>query len=311
MPVEASTSSLSTAHPAFAALMDATLKTVARTTKRVYGQTYRSWCDWCAAAGLDPLELTFANVAVFLESQQVGKSTRQRQLSAIRKLAEMLAILDYSNPAREAAYKSLMKLRVGQMEDGGVERDRHALTPAQADKVLRIWTDGTRLHRRNRALIAVLFLAGLRRSEAAALRWNDINLDDGLIHIRHGKGDVERDVVLAGDLAVEALREWRLALGEDRAYVFPSMAKGDKLGEDAPTDPQTVYRVVKSTEQQTGVPFSPHTARRTFITEALTTGAPLADVQAQAGHQQAATTLRYARPVDALQRKSRLRLRYG
>jgi integrase len=311
MRIEASESSLATAQPAFTALMEATLKTVARTTQRVYGQTYRVWGVWCVEAGLDPLELTFANVAVFLEGQAVGKATRQRQLSALRKLAEMLAILDYGNPAREAAYKSLMKLRVGQMEGSGVERDRHALTPAQADKVLRVWTEGTRLHRRNRALMAVLFLAGLRRSEAAALRWKDINLDDGLIHIRHGKGDVERDVVLAGEWAVEALRDWRLALGEDREYVFPSMAKGDKLGADAPTDAQTVYRVVKATEQATGIEFSPHTARRTFITEALTTGAPLADVQAQAGHQQAATTLRYARPVDALQRKSRLRLRYG
>jgi hypothetical protein len=37
----------------------------------------------------------------------------------------------------------------------------------------------------------------------------------------------------------------------------------------------------------------------------------LADVQAQAGHKQEATTLRYARPVDARNRRLRLRLRYG
>lgn len=246
-----------------------------------------------------------------MEAQQVAKSTRQRQLSAMRKLAEMLSILDYGNPARDAAHKSLLKLKVRHMGMNGKERDRHALTPAQADKVLRVWNGDTKLDKRNRAMVAILFLAGLRRAEVAALRWSDINLDEGIIHVRHGKGDVERDVAIAGDLAIESLQEWHQTIGEEREFVFCSLAKGDKLGDDKPTDAQTVYRVIKAAEQQTEIKFSPHTARRTFITEALANGAPLADVQAQAGHKQESTTLRYARPVDARNRRSRLGLRYG
>ena len=89
------------------------------------------------------------------------------------------------------------------------------------------------------------------------------------------------------------------------------MAKGDKLGEDKPTDAQTIYRVVKQTERKSGVVFSPHTARRTFISEALNTGTPLSDIQAQAGHANEATTLRYARPAQARERRNKIRLRYG
>jgi len=67
----------------------------------------------------------------------------------------------------------------------------------------------------------------------------------------------------------------------------------------------------KTSNQISGIAFSPHDVRRTFITEALATGAPLADVQAQVGHKNESTTLRYANSVDARQRRDRLRLRYG
>lgn len=69
--------------------------------------------------------------------------------------------------------------------------------------------------------------------------------------------------------------------------------------------------MVKATEARSGVAFRPRDLRRTFITEALTTGTPLADVQAQAGHSQASTTLLYAQPVNAKERLPRMWLRYG
>ena len=295
----------------FEMVMSATLKTIAESSQRVYRQTYRLWCDWCAAAGIDPLTLTFGNVAAFLEGQSVSKSTRQRQLSALRKLAEMLAILDYSNPARDAMYKSLKKLKVRHMGDTGTQRSLHALTPAEADKALRVWDGPRRIDKRNRALIAVLFMTGMRRSETVALRWSDVDFENGLLHIRHGKGDKERHAAMADDFVLAALQAWREAAGLDRQFVFCSMSKGDKLGADQPTDSQTVYRVVKTTEKRSDVVFSPHTVRRTFITEALNNGTPLAEVKAQVGHEQESTTLRYARPVDARHRRDKIRLRYG
>lgn len=291
-------------------VISATLKTVAESSGRVYGQTYRLWIDWCNSNEIDPLNMTFANVSAFLEEQDVSKSTRQRQLSAMRKLAEMLSILDYANPLRDASYKSLKKLKVRHMGNTTSERDRHALTPAQVDKILRVWSGDTLTHKRNKAIIAVLFMTGMRRSEVASLQWQDIDLEQGIIHIRAGKGDKARDVAMSGSFAIDALLLWKDLCGT-RHYVFPSLAKGGKFGEDAPTHSQTIYDVVKQTEKQSGIQFSPHTARRTFITEALDTGTTLADVQAQAGHTQESTTLRYARPIEAKQRRAKLRLRYG
>ena len=289
----------------------ATLSTVASSSARVYEHTFNAWANWCSVNRIDPLSLIAANVGAFLREQPVSQTTRQRQLSALRKLARVLA-LDYTDPSRRAAYESLVLLRAPK-DNARPERprSRQALKPSEADKALRAWPEDTLIHKRNRALIALLFLTGLRRSEVASLRWTDVDLEERILHVRHGKGDVARDVAIAGDAAIEALREWQNAQGIGREFIFCPVAKGSKLGPDKGMIPQAIYQVVQATARQSGVAFSPHDARRTLITEALTTGTPLADVKAQAGHSQESTTLRYARPVDAKNRLQRLRLRYG
>ena len=49
---------------------------------------------------------------------------------------------------------------------------------------------------RNAALIAIMFGAGLRVSEALALKVSDLNLNNGTVRVRHGKGDRARTVAL-------------------------------------------------------------------------------------------------------------------
>jgi integrase len=254
--------------------------------------------------------LIAAAVRDFLISQTVTQRTRQRQLSTLRKMARVLA-LDYTNPAWRSAYESLLLLRAPTEGASTFERELRALTPAQVNRNLEVWLGDKLLPRRNQALIALLFHTGLRRSEAAVLRWSDLDLEEGTLRVRHGKGDKSRTIAIAGDMAVEALKLWKRAMGEERVYVFCAVGKGNRLSEDSPMTDRAVYDVVKRTEKISGVKFSPHDARRTLITEALATGAPLADVQAQAGHKNESTTLRYAKPIDARHRRERLRLRYG
>lgn len=289
-------------------LVEATIASVADSSKRVYMRVFDAWSDYCHNRRISPLDMRPKNVTRFLESMAVTRTTRKRQLSAMRSLARMYSIADPIDGVR--IYQALKATRITQANITENERSRHALTPEQAHKVLSVWDGDKLLDLRNRAMVAVLFLTGVRRSEVAAMKWEHINFDQETIFIPHGKGDKERDVTIAGGLAMRALQAWHKALPK-RVYVFPSFDRGQKPGEDSPTDGQTVYRVVKRTEKVSGVKFSPHTARRTFITEALMQGAPLADVQAQAGHADSSTTLRYARPVDASERKRHFKHRYG
>jgi len=297
----------------FAHLVDQAERIVAPSSARVYRQTFRSWLAWTEANDLNPFALTFANVAAFLDEQNTTKATKQRQLSALRSLLRLLTALDPDNPEWNALYQSLKLLKVSHVSSGGQERERHALTPEEIWKAFAAWEGDTLAAVRNRALLAVLFYVGARRSEIVNLRWSDVNLDDGILHIRHGKGDVERDTTIVGDNAIEALRVWQkrqAAVGDGREYIFCSLAKGEKLGPDQPMTDHAVWKMVKETSTRSGVAFTPHDARRSLATELLSLNAPLADVQAQLGHKREATTLRYARPASAKARRGRLKTRY-
>ena len=277
---------------------------------RVYRQTYAIWRAWCASNGLDPLDLRPAHVLPFLEQQRVVKSTRQRQLSALRKLALMHDTLNPSD-ATERIVKALQQIKAPSGGECGKERSKRALAPSQADKVLRAWDQPTNAHRRNRALIAVLALGALRRSEAAALEWRDIDFENGVVTVRHGKGDKAREVPLAGELALDALRAWQMCQPPGRAFIFCPIERGDHLGKDKPIRGTDVYRIVDQTEAASGVEFKPHDLRRTFITEALDSGLPIHEVQFIAGHARGETTLRYAKVSDARSLRKKLDLGYG
>lgn len=297
---------------AFDALVEVTIRTLSESSARVYFHTYRVWRTWATENGLSPFDLNGPNVVQFLIDQPVTKATRQRMLSALRTLAEMLTILDAQNPVREVAYRTIKRVKVPAANLSDKERPKRALSPAEVDRVLHTWEGESKAEKRNRALIGVLLLTGMRRSEAAVLKWDDVDVVEGVIFIRHGKGDKARDVAVYGDAALDALEAWKMAQGEGREYIFCAVNKADHLGPDDPMTSTSVYRVVKQTEALANLKhFSPHDARRTLITELLATGTPLADAQAQAGHSQGQTTLRYAQAVDARQRRRQGRIRYG
>ena len=76
---------------------------------------------------------------------------------------------------------------------------------------------------------------------------------------------------------------------------------------DEAMNAETIVRVVSGGGRRIGIErLSAHDLRRTHITLALNSGAPLSDMQAQAGHANAATTLLYARPADAKTRRARI-----
>lgn len=290
-------------------------------SNRVYQQTFRAWGDYCQRCGQHPLDLRPENVTAFLKSNDTTRNTRNRQLAALRKLAAKahgyaLLALD-ADAARmfEAITRLLADVKAPAPDAStttGKERTRRALTPAQADRVLRCWTGDNVTDLRNHALIAVLLLTGIRRAEAAALVWSDVDFENGVITVRHGKGDKSREVPIAGDAALDALRRWQMAQPSDRRYIFCPVERGAKIGKDKPLSGTDVYRIVKATEAASGVTFKPHDCRRTLITEALSVGLPVHEVQAIAGHSRGDTTLLYAQTSSARERRNMLKkIRYG
>lgn len=291
---------------------------IAESSRRVYRQTYEQWKEFALSNGEPPLPITFAGVQAFLDAHPASRATQQRRLSALRTLAQTYFILT-QDPKANAAYQSLklLKLKHVQGADTGTRRRRRALSPKEATKLLQWAVDemvkkGTRRAVRDYAIISTLLHTGLRRAELASLRWEDIDLVNGSVFVAHGKGDKERDSSIFSDTVLDALRLWRDEQPSGYQYVFTPLRKGDQFNGDKPLSGGDIWKVITRAGKEAGLgELSPHDLRRSLATELLSNGMPLAEVQQQLGHKNAETTLRYARPVSAAERRKGVSLRWG
>lgn len=140
---------------------------------------------------------------------------------------------------------------------------------------------------RDRALLEVLYGAGLRVGEAAALDVGDIGLDERMIVVRKGKGGRERRVPF-GRPAEDALRTWlheRTPVPHDALFLN---RRGGRLGS------RSMHRIVAKAggEHQLGG-LHPHALRHGFATHMMDHGADLRSIQELLGHQSLSTTQRY------------------
>jgi integrase/recombinase XerD len=152
-------------------------------------------------------------------------------------------------------------------------------------------------HLRDRALLELLYAAGLRISEALRLDAEDLSTDGGFVRVI-GKGDKER-LVPVGDVALDWLARWfdgprprLLALGHVQAVRGGPVFLGDRGGRLAR---QQAWASVKSAAGVAGLAdrVSPHTLRHSFATHLLEGGADLRIVQELLGHASISTTQLY------------------
>jgi site-specific recombinase XerD len=146
---------------------------------------------------------------------------------------------------------------------------------------------------RDLALLAVLYLGGLRRSEAAGLDLADYDAQGHALTVQHGKGNKARVVYVAG--GADALGAWLQLRGDAPGPLFWPVRKSGKL------DPRrisavAIYRMLGKRANEAGVKtFSPHDLRRSFVSDLLDAGADLSTAQRLAGHASLATTAIYDR----------------
>lgn len=294
------------------AAMELLLYSLSSTSKRIYANTFAAWQRFAQTQGFPTFALSPANLIAFLESEELSHSSKQARLSHLRRLLQALHAAYPNVPTIQSMYEQVKLLKVKRSADARPENERNkiALARQQVFQAFAVWNEDSKLHRRNRALLAVLFYAGLRRSEAAALLWDDLDLVQGMLRVRHGKGDKERTIPFLGDeTPILLLRAWKACI-EERMFVFCGVRKGDHLDVDKPMTDQAVYNVIKATSAVVGIDFAPHDARRTLLTRALEAGSNVKDMQFIAGHANAETTLRYAIVKDAHEVKGRTKLDY-
>jgi site-specific recombinase XerD len=156
--------------------------------------------------------------------------------------------------------------------------------------------------RRDAAMIAVLYGAGIRRAEAAALDVSDYNAETGELKIT-GKGNKQR-LVYATNGSAEALAIWLTRRGSEPGPLFLPINKGGRIIARRITDQAVRNILVKRAAEAEIKPLSPHDLRRTFVGDMLEAGADLHQVQMLAGHANVQTTLRYDRRPEHAKRRA-------
>jgi len=256
-------------------------------TLRAYGSDLRSLATNAAEQGVElrGVDLIHLRRWLALHRGSDRRGARAAPATVARRIAAVRAF--YGWLLDEELISVDPTLRLGRPKVP--RRAPRFLDVDEAADVVERPTQSGRLHLRNRALLELIYGAGLRVSEAMALDWKALQLEERLVRVR-GKGDRER-VVPMGREAAAALEAWR-DVSAHQGAVFRNRS-GTRLST------RSAWRIVRDAGASQGVTgLHPHALRHSCATHLLGAGADLRSIQEQLGHARLSTTQRYTH-VDA------------
>lgn len=225
-------------------------------------------------------------------------STANRILSALKgvmKAAFRLGFLSSDDYARAIDISPVRGERLPAGRELSPAELQSLITCCQRDKAL--------TGKRDLAMIAVMYAAGLRREEVSQIAVTDIDPKEGKIIVRRGKGNKERTAYLSAG-ARKAVAVWGKVRGDAPGAFFCHVGRGGEP-DGNPISPTAVNQMVKRRARQAGIEsFSPHDLRRTFVGTALEVGVDIGTVRAIAGHASVNTTARYDRRGEDVKRRA-------
>lgn len=259
---------------------------LARSTQSAYRSDLRAFGGWLAQRGTSLLTADRAAVHNFLADRlDAGYQARSnaRWLSSLRHFYRLwlrLGRIEQDPSARIVAPKLPRKLP-------------KPLSESEVEALLAAPDHTSSAGLRDRAMIELLYAAGLRVTELVTLELDALNLRQGVLRVR-GKGDKDR-LVPIGDEAQQWLTRYlaearpQLLATKRGPWLFPA-ARGAALTR------QVFWRQLKIYGQQVGIDrarVSPHVLRHSFATHLLNHGADLRALQMLLGHASLSTTQIY------------------
>ncbi len=166
------------------------------------------------------------------------------------------------------------------------KRKREYLTPDEVDKVLQASGKLGRHGARDRTLILIAYRHGLRVSELVALRWEQVDLKAGLLHVARLKNGLASTHPIRGP-ELRALRELKRDYPSS-PYLFVSELGG-------PMTPATVRKLITRASEKARLPFPihPHMLRHSTGYKLANDGQDTRAIQQYLGHRNITHTVRY------------------
>ncbi len=247
-----------------------------QSTRRNYAGAAKQFAEFLGEKSFT--SVTTADVRGFLGQlygRELAGSTMAARLGALRTLFDFLQLGDQVNLSVPRYVQSRRRLTT---------RLPRVLTKDEVNKLIAAASCV-----RDRAILELAYAAGLRLSELAKLRFEDIDFRGRSLTVRDGKGEGGKDrVTLFGRFAAAALREY---LGErSSGFVF---LPGGHHPRESLCDRQ-IARIVTKTAKRAGLAgVHTHTMRHTFATHLLEGGMDLRSLMELLGHSRASTTQAY------------------
>lgn len=221
----------------------------------------------------------------------------------LKKITQGFYVIALRSFLKFLAKRDIFALQAEKIEIGRASaREVEFLEVEEVDRLL-LEANGQDLKSlRDRAILELLFSAGLRVSELTGINRDKIDLKSQELSVR-GKGDKVR-VVFISDSASRAI----LSYLKKRVDVDPALfvrdfqglrkfegKKTNKSDDNLRLTPRSVQRIVKYYATRAGIvkDVHPHTLRHSFATDLLINGADIRSVQAMLGHSSITTTQIY------------------
>ncbi len=218
------------------------------------------------------------------------KNTQNYHLIALRSFLKYLARKNVKSLAPEKIELAKQGMREPSfLEAPDMERLLEAPSKTKETPILQA---------RDRAILELFFSTGMRVSELAGLKREQINLERDEFSVR-GKGDKVR-VAFLSHAAKHWLKNYLSMREDESSYMFVRHDRAASLtsGVDkkaGPLTPRSIERLVKRYSVMAGITknISPHSLRHSFATDLLMNGADLRSVQSMLGHSSITTTQIY------------------
>lgn len=250
-------------------------------SRRNYRVALVEFLDWHSERGQPALSKALVQeYKAHLLSRGLAPSTINVKLSAIRKLVQEAA----DNGLLDQVHANGIANVKGVKTEG--QRAGNWLTREQAERLIAAPDPSTLKGLRDRAILAVMILAGLRRHEVAKLTVEHFQQRDGrwaIVDLIGKRGKV-RTVPIAA-IVKALIDDWTEAAGIPSGPLWRGFRKGDHMLPEPGISSQAVWRVVDDyAPRALGFKIAPHDLRRTYAKLAHKGGAAIEQISLNLGH---------------------------
>ena len=262
-------------------------------TRAAYSRPVRRLLAWLEARGIPLVQVTPGMIGEYFDNLKGSVPTKKLALAAIRRffgamVQRHVMVLNPAATVRGERYSV-------------VEGKTPEISPEQARALLKAIDVETPIGLRDRAILTTLIYTASRAGAVAALRLKDFAHDGTQYSLRFAeKGGKQREIPVRHDLEGYLLDYLKVAVTENEpktSPLFRTLVRRTRKFTGNAMSGTDVWRMVKRRLNSAGLPaqISPHSFRVATVTNLLSQGVALTDVQYLAGHSDPRTTRLYDR----------------